>query len=190
MANAAKKTAPAAATVAAAPVATVAATVATTATAPAATTQTVPATGAWVQGQVPAGQQATALAALCAANAYLLPMASSGVLHTMLATGVPSNAVAVNTLPGITKGAWAKYNHGYMLGQTASYAACAAQTGNKKAKTNPAFTYAAPGGQLYTANGAVWAAPAANAAAHVTAAYAKATAAAALAMASGALPKA
>lgn len=183
MAQAAKKTAPAAATAAVA------------APAPVAAVATAPQGMAWANAQHTQGQKAAtaALASLAAQGAFVVRLpATSSKLQTLL-SGIAGNAAPVQTLPalvGPNAGGWAAFNVGYLGGQNASYAACAAQVGNKKAKANPAFAYALPGGQLVTANGQPWAAPAAGCPAHVAAAYAAATAAVTAALNSGCLPAA
>lgn len=183
MANAAAKTAPKAAAnkPAAAPVA----------PAP----KAAPAALVWQNPQHVSGQNAAAAAlqSLNAQGAFVVRLpATTSKLQTLLA-GIAGNAAPVAALPGLVggnAGGWAAFNVGYMGGKNASYAACAAQHGVKKAKANPAFCYALPGGQLLTAQGVAWAAPANGAAAHVVAAHKAAQAAVQAALNSGCLPAA
>ena len=148
---------------------------------------------AWQNQQHAAGQAkaAAALQALANAGAYLVRLpGATGKLANLLAN-VPGAALPVAGLPalvGKTANGWAAFNVGYLGGANASYAACAAQVGNKKAKATPAFAYALPGGALLTANGAPWAAPTPNAPANVQAAYKAAQAAVTAALASSCLP--
>lgn len=147
----------------------------------------------WVNPQHTQGQKAAtaALQSMAAQGAYIVRLpATTSKLQTLL-SGIAGNAALVATLPalvGSNAGGWAAFNVGYLGGANASYAACAAQHGNKKAKANPAFAYALPCGTLLTAAGNVWAQPAANAPAHVVAAWQSATAAVAMAQKGGAMP--
>ena len=103
------------------------------------------------------------LARLIAANAFIVPMAASGVLHDRVISqlGGPVEAAKLNeTVAKLVKG-WDAFDAGYLIGKSASYGACAV-IGSKKAKKSPAFCWAARGPKgpvLYTADGFEWSNP-------------------------------
>jgi len=99
---------------------------------------------------------------LVAAGASLIRIAGTGQLHNVVLSNL-SPVVPVADLPKIVPplvGGWAQFDSGYLLGGHASYDAAAVDICSKKAKTNPAFTYARQNEsgeiELLAANGTVW----------------------------------
>lgn len=106
-----------------------------------------------------------ALDRLIALGASLIPLPSKGKLHTtvtsQLGSAIPASELAARVNPMVKS--WTQFDRGYLVGPSASYSACAVTTGSKKAKSQPAFVFAARSGDtvtLYTADGVVWDRPA------------------------------
>lgn len=96
-------------------------------------------------------------------GASIIVLPSKGKLHSLL-SGIGATVLPVADMPAkiapLSKD-WAQFDRGYLVGPSASYSACAVNTGSKKAKAQPAFVYATPGKglekvTLYTSDGNVW----------------------------------
>lgn len=105
---------------------------------------------------------------LSAAGACLIPLASSGLLHANVTSKLPSKLPVAEVgakARELAKAAdWGGFNFGYLIGERASYSACASSTGQKKAKKNSAFVWAAFDEKtktvsLLTASGNSWVRP-------------------------------
>ena len=107
-----------------------------------------------------------ALDRLIGHGASIVPLASKGKLHSTVTSQIGASLLASEMAARINpmvKG-WDQFDRGYLVGPSASYSACAVNTGSKKAKAQPAFVYGRRNDDgsviLFTADGNVWDRPA------------------------------
>lgn len=104
---------------------------------------------------------------LSAAGACLVALASKGMLHnnvtSKLPAAMPVADVGAKAKELAASAGWGGFNLGYLIGDRASYSACAASAGQKKAKKDSAFVWASHDGKggvtLYTSSGNQWVRP-------------------------------